>query len=72
MLAPVRSAEPGGGVRHACICHHRVNAAIQNKASETAAMKTDVSNRSPQIPEPPATTMGHIRRDHCGEVMGEL
>lgn len=41
------------GVRHACICHHRVKAAIQNKASETAAMKTDVSKRSPQIPNAP-------------------
>lgn len=35
------------GVRHACICHHRVKAAIQNKASETTAMKTDVSTTDP-------------------------
>ncbi len=50
------------GVRQACICHHSVNAAIQNNASETTAMKTDVSNRSPQIPKPPVATGSHTRR----------
>ncbi len=50
------------GVRHACICHHRVKAAIQNKASETTAMKTDVSTTDPPDPIPPGATVSYGRR----------
>lgn len=62
------------GVRHACICHHRVKAAIQNKASETAAIRTDVSKRSPQIPKTPCRDgVSHrcvTTARHCAEIRG--
>jgi hypothetical protein len=48
-----------------------VKAAIQNKASETAAMKTDVNNRSPQIPKPPVAKDCRPSR-HCADIRGEL
>src|SRR5690606_16430875 len=47
------------GVRQACICHHRVNAAIQNKARETTAMKTDVSKQIPPEPKNPRDVTVH-------------
>lgn len=63
------------GVRQACICHHRVKAAIQNRASETAAMKTDVSKQIPPDPRTPSGDGGPVwphPSQHCAEVKGEL
>lgn len=41
------------GVRHACICHQSVNAAIQKSASEMTTMNTDVYKMPPTDPPPP-------------------
>ncbi|GHE33718.1 hypothetical protein GCM10017778_15880 [Streptomyces vinaceus] len=43
------------GVRHACICHHSVKAAIQNRANEIPNMTTEVYKTSPtDMPRHPA------------------